>query len=162
MARITLLSAALVLAAMIFPSVALAGKDARGNAELRDLRLATAAFHSLQTANDAGWDVALTGCVSSPAGGMGYHYGNGDLLFDDGVDELRPEVLVYAPSANGGKRLVAVEYLVFTAMQPNPPTLFGQQFHLNPNIGAWVLHVWLWQGNPNGLFEDWNPMVSCD
>jgi hypothetical protein len=162
MTTTTSLSAALVLAAMIYGPAALAGGDARGNADIRDLRLATAAFHSLQTANDAGWDVQLTECLSSPEGGMGYHYANGDLLFDDGVDELRPELLVYAPSANGGKRLVAVEYLVFTELQPNPPTLFGQVFHLNPGIGAWVLHVWLWQGNPNGLFADWNPAVRCD
>ena len=160
MIRVKLLPA--VLAAVLSAPVASAGGDAAGNAAIHELRLSTAAFHSLQTAMDAGWDVELTPCLSSPAGGMGYHYGNGDLLFDDGADALRPEVLVYAPSASGGRRLVAVEYVVFTALQPVPPTLFGQQFHLNPGIGAWVLHVWLWQGNPAGLFEDWNPTVSCD
>lgn len=162
MTRTTLLSAALALAAALSVPAALAGEDAAGNAAIRDLRLATAAFHSLQTAMDAGWDVQLTDCLSSPEGGMGYHYANGDVLFDDTVDALRPELLVYAPSANGGKRLVAVEYLVFTALQPDPPTLFGQQFHLNPEVGAWVLHVWLWQGNRSGLFADWNPAVRCD
>lgn len=36
-------------------------------------------------------------------------------------------------------------------------------FHsLQRAIDAWVLHVWLWRGNPSGLFEDWNPTVSCD
>ena len=164
MNRNMLLSAALSLAAAFAAPAALAGDTSAGNATIQDLRLATAAFHSLQTANDAGWDVQLTPCLSSPTGegGMGFHYANGDVLFDDTVDALRPELLVYAPSASGGKRLVAVEYLVFTAMQPVPPTLYGQQFHLNPDVGAWVLHVWLWQGNPSGLFADWNPAVSCD
>ncbi len=23
------------------------------------------------------------------------------------------------------------------------------------------LHLWLWKTNPNGLFADWNPRVSC-
>ena len=23
------------------------------------------------------------------------------------------------------------------------------------------LHLWLWKSNPSGLFEDWNPRVSC-
>jgi len=24
------------------------------------------------------------------------------------------------------------------------------------------LHVWLWEHNRNGLFNDWNPVVTCD
>lgn len=23
------------------------------------------------------------------------------------------------------------------------------------------LHVWLWRDNPNGLFVNWNPNVTC-
>ena len=154
-----LLPAALLAAAL--PLAATAGEDSRFNREITQLRLATAPFHSLENAMDAGWDVELTPCLSSPEGGMGFHYVNGDVLLDDTVDPLRPELLVYAPTPSGGKRLVAVEYLVFTALQPNPPTLFGQEFHLNPAVQAWVLHVWLWQGNRNGLFADWNPAISC-
>lgn len=26
----------------------------------------------------------------------------------------------------------------------------------------WLLHVWVWKHNPNGMFEDWNPNVSCE
>jgi hypothetical protein len=24
------------------------------------------------------------------------------------------------------------------------------------------LHAWIWQNNPAGMFEDWNPTVSCN
>ena len=24
------------------------------------------------------------------------------------------------------------------------------------------LHVWAWKDNPNGMFVDWNPAVSCE
>jgi hypothetical protein len=23
------------------------------------------------------------------------------------------------------------------------------------------LHAWIWKGNPRGVFDDWNPTVSC-
>lgn len=45
------------------------------------------------------------------------------------------------------------------------PTLFGQDFHLKTNIPGtppvWALHLWLWTHNPEGLFADYNPTVSC-
>lgn len=67
---------------------------------------------------------------------------------------------MYAPSRNGLK-LVAVEYIVFTAASPTPPERFGQTFHLNPAINAWTLHVWLWKRNASGMFADFNPAVTC-
>lgn len=155
--------AALVLASAMLPA-AFAGPESAGNAQLNALRLATASFHSLDNAIDAGWTEQLTPCLSSPDGGMGYHQVNWDIFFDTTVEATRPELLVYAPTPNGGKRLVAVEYLVFDdALDGAPvPELFGQTFHYNPAVDAWVLHVWLWQGNPNGLFADWNPSINCD
>lgn len=160
--RTLLLGAGLVLASI--SSVALADSTSAGNADIKELRRATEAFHSLQNAIDAGWNEQLTPCLSSSAGAMGYHYVNWSLFFDNVVQETRPELLVYAPTPSGGRRLVAVEYLVFdSALDGAPiPELFGQTFHYNPAIDAWVLHVWAWQGNPNGLFEDWNPKVRCD
>jgi hypothetical protein len=158
---LSLAVSALLLAS---PQQASAGEQARLNPEIAGLRLATAGFHSLPDAIDAGWSEDLTGCLALPGvGGMGHHYVNWDLFFDGEVDALQPELLVYAPTPNGGLRLAAVEYLVFDSALTGPvPELYGQTFHFNPNIQAWVLHVWLWHGNPNGLFADWNPTVSCD
>lgn len=153
-----------VSALLLASPQALAGDQARLNSEITELRLATAPFHSLPNAIDAGWSEDLTGCLALPGvGGMGHHYVNWDIFFDDEVDPLRPELLVYVPTPNGGLRLGAVEYLVFDNVLTGPvPELFGQTFHYNPNVQAWVLHVWLWRGNSDGLFADWNPHVSCD
>ncbi len=49
------------------------------------------------------------------------------------------------------------------------PTLFGQEEMNGPMAGHddpdmpwhYDLHVWLWQGNPDGIFADFNPNVSC-
>jgi hypothetical protein len=37
----------------------------------------------------------------------------------------------------------------------------GIEFHSN-GAGLYVLHAWVWKNNPSGLFEDWNPAVTCD
>lgn len=159
--RTLLFGAGLALACT--STTTLADSTSSGNADIKALRQATVAFHSLQNAVDAGWNEQLTPCLSSPEGGMGYHYVNWSIFFDNTVDPLRPELLVYAPTPSGKLRLVAVEYLVFDdALNGAPvPELYGQTFHYNPSVDAWVLHVWAWQGNPNGLFADWNPSVSC-
>lgn len=131
---------------------------------LAGLRRTTAPFHRIEAAEEAGWDTSLTPCLELPGtGGMGYHYGNVDLI--DGVAEsLAPEVLVYEPEKNGRLRLVAVEFIVPYALQPADgpaPSLHGVDFHHNDGAGLWVLHVWLWKNNPTGIFMDWNPTVSC-
>lgn len=131
--------------------------------QLRRLKLATAPFNSIDVARAAGWSTDITGCLSSPEGGMGHHYANQKLLADHRVDPMRPELLVYAPTRYGGRRLVAVEFLVFReALGSRPvPRLFGKTFHFNPAVDAYVLHVWQWERNPSGLFADWNPNVRC-
>ena len=131
---------------------------------LAGLRQATAAYHRVAAADDAGLNLPLTGCMELPGtGGMGYHFGNGGLI--DGVaEEFAPELLVYEPKKNGELRLVAVEYIVpfdlWTAEAP--PSLHGIDFHRNEAFGLWVLHAWVWKNNPAGIFQDWNPTVNCD
>jgi hypothetical protein len=141
-------------------SAVVSGEVQRDVARLRDL---TAPFHRFETAVAAGWGMPIPGCFSDPtAGGMGYHYGNPTLI-DGTVDVLEPELLVYEPQKNGRLRLVAVEYIVpFSAWTAaEPPRLFDQSFHRNEAFGLWVLHVWHFRNNPNGMFADWNPDVSC-
>ena len=44
---------------------------------------------------------------------------------------------------------------------------FGRQFELvkaGNRYGLpafYELHAWIWEHNPRGMFEDWNPRVSC-
>lgn len=138
---------------------------ARGKSDLAQIRRATAGFQRVDAAMDAGWNFVASDCVANPGvGGMGYHYVN-PMLMDLTIEPQNPEVLVYAPKPNGALRLVAAEYMIpaapWDATNNNPPTALGQQMHLNPHLGAYVLHAWIWQHNPAGMFEDWNPNVSC-
>ena len=95
---------------------------------------------------------------------MGYHYLKGSLM-DLTVEELTPEAMVYEADANGRLSLVAVEYIVpakeWDAQNKELATLFGQKFHLNEKLGVYVLHAWIGKENPSGVYEDWNPTVSC-
>ena len=127
----------------------------------REVRRATARFHSTDQATEAGYSVA-SGCVASPAGGMGFHWLNSSLV-DPVFDPLRPEAVLYAPGRDGGLKLVAVEYIVLNVGQP-APTFGSVPF----NVGGtplpaphWSLHVWLFRENPNGPFTPFNPSVSC-
>jgi hypothetical protein len=135
------------------------------------VRQNTVEFQDVAAAEEAGYGL-LHGCAASPNGGaMGVHYANGDLVGDGELDVLTPEVLVYEQSY-GELRLVAVEYVVFAEQwhenNEAPPVLMGQLFNYNtaPNrygIPAFYeLHVWAGKHNPDGMFADWNPNVSCE
>ena len=130
--------------------------------DLASLRRATASFHRFEAATAAGWSAQITGCMSSPDGGMGFHYGN-PAIIDGAVSVDAPELLLYEPEENGRMRLVAVEYIVPLSAwtSASPPRLFGHDFHVNAAFGIWALHAWVWKKNPSGMFADWNPNVSC-
>ncbi len=148
-----------------------AGADDVVRDAVAEVRRATAPFHDVEVARQAGYGQFL-GCVAQPGhGAMGIHYLNGALAGDAVLDPLRPEALMYEPDRNGRLQLVGVEYIVFQdswdAANPQPPVLFGHPFHLvrAPNRygvpAFYELHLWLWKHNRNGLFNDWNPAVHC-
>ncbi len=141
---------------------------AAGNNDIAKLQAATAQFKRTEVAQEAGWDLVpgLDHCFDNPGvGAMGYHYINVDIM-DTTIDELQPEALVYAPGPNGQLKLGAVEFIVPAGAwdaegNTELPTAFGQSFHLNESLGVYVLHAWIWKNNPSGMFEDWNPKVTC-
>lgn len=140
------------------PAVAAYQKD------LAKLRAATAPYHNLDTAMDAGYNTQFTPCwYHADLGAMGYHYGN-PAAVDGNVALLQPEVLVYEPQPGGHFRLVALEYLVpipaWTGTEP--PELLGEKFVRDDDLGFYLMHVWLWRNNPEGLFAPWNPRVTCE
>lgn len=147
------------------PSFAMHADRAEPQRSLASLKGATARFHRLEAAQAEGWAVQLTPCLENPVGegAMGFHYGNPALL-DGIVDAAKPEVLVYAPWRDGQLRLVAVEYIVPMAAwsDEEPPELFGHHFHEIPGEPLFGLHAWVWHHNPDGMFADWNPRLSCD
>ena len=165
---------AMALLAVMIPTAASAGQD-----DLAEVRRATAQFHRVEAAVEAGYELGyvngagstiITGCIAHPtAGAMGYHYFNKELIDDLEVDVLRPEGLVYAPKPNGKLSLVAVEYVVpGPASKPSGPNqdpgpmVLGQEMHvLVPAVGWYIQHAWVWNHNPSGMFSDWNPEVIC-
>ncbi|MBB5014323.1 hypothetical protein [Rehaibacterium terrae] len=132
--------------------------------QLDMLRRAVSPFFSFDTAVAAGWDVPLSGCVESPMGGMGYHYGKLDQLGNGTLSLLRPEALLYAPTADGSMEFLGVEYIIPAPLWPHaePPQFLGQHLHYNPHQDIWALHVWVGRDNPSGIFADWNPEVTCE
>ena len=150
--------------------------------ELAQVRAATARFHRVEEAIEAGYELGwvngsgvriITGCVAHPtAGAMGYHYINEELMDDLVADPLEPEALVYAPAPDGGLKLVAVEWIV-RGPQSNPPgvptgapapAVLGMDMHIlvpPPGPAFYLMHAWIWMNNPAGMFADWNPEVTC-
>jgi len=177
-----------LLGTVLLGSVMAGGVSARhlDRSDVFDLiraAVATARFHSLNQADRAGYaqppaPAPLHECISNGAqGAMGFHFIKGSLL-DTTLEPTKPEALVYAPDRNGNLHLAALEYVVFqdawnTAHPGAMPELFGQMFmpvdaapgHNGNTVfdipPFYMLHVWIWNSNPSGLFNPWNPSVSC-
>jgi hypothetical protein len=123
-------------------------------------------------------------------GAMGVHYFRPDLLGISGppnprvdgngtyTDFNKPAILLYEPAADGSMTLVAVENLVFekawtAAGHKSPPTFHGVPYNHMVDDPATKLdeahnfmphydrHVWVFRDNPNGVFAQYNPKVSC-
>ncbi len=136
-------------------------------AQLDALQLSVMPFFNYDVAVAAGWDTIPGGeCVESPMGGMGYHVQNIDQLTNGYLNLLRPEALLYAPMEDGSMEFQGVEYIIPAELwtSEDPPVFLERDLHFNPNVGPfgiWALHVWVGKQNPNGIFADWNPEVSC-
>lgn len=131
---------------------------------LKELRQATARFHSTQQATRAGYKVASPCVVAMDPtlGAMGYHWVNQSLV--DPIFEIsKPEAVLYEPDENGNLKLVAAEYIVINVGQDRP--YFGDHpFDIDGTpvpVPHWSLHVWLWKDNPDGIFTKINPNVKC-
>lgn len=140
-------------------------------ADLQDIRAAVAQYHSVEQATRDGY-VQVSPCESSAAGTMGQHWVNFALMANPAIDPLRPEALLYLPDSRGNLKLVAVEYVKFDAdgsllTDDDRPFFFGQPFDgpmpgHNPGMPVhYDLHVWVAEENPNGVYAQWNPALSC-
>lgn len=131
---------------------------------LQKLRATVSGYFSHELGTQAGWDTPISECVESPTGGMGFHIANMGRLLDGGqLSLLHPEVLLYAPTEDGSMEFVGVEYIIPAAdwTSTTLPEFLGHTMHYNPVQDIYALHVWVGADNPDGIFEDWNPMVSC-
>ena len=123
-------------------------------------------------------------------GAMGIHFFRPDLLGITAppnprvngngthIDFRQPSILIYEPQADGSLQLVAVENLVFQkswheAGNQRPPSFHGVEYDTMQDDPATKVdeahmfephydrHVWLYRDNPNGMFAQFNPNVSC-
>lgn len=142
-----------------------------------NVRDATRPFGRLANAKKAGYTLVLkttdgVACIEDPSGDMGIHFVNTKHLGDALIRPRRPEALMYEPRADGTRKLVAVEWVVFRkawreAGHAGAPRLHGHRFNLVPAgnpFGVppfYELHAWIWKNNPSGMFYEWNPRVHC-
>jgi len=122
---------------------------------------------------------------------VGISYVNIPRFLSAEVDPDEPEFISYIPTGDGNVRLVSIAYgnrsLFRDTRPPNTPGyragLFPwQQFVIPPYLeevsgpfslfgqearrtfsGRWlyIVNVWPWAPNPNGMFADGNPSLSC-
>ena len=112
---------------------------------------------------------AGAGSMQYPAGGMGVHFLNPQLI-GPVLDPARPQVLIYEPV--GDKlRLVAAEWFVpLSTGIKERPQIFGRPLDgpmeghypvMPKELHHYDLHVWLFKANPAGIFTPTNPAVTC-
>lgn len=162
--------------------------------QLEFARVVSRSYHDVPTATADGFEpkdhcvdqrdfqgerLPDAGVAPAKAGAMGYHHYNPSRI-DRHLDLAKPEAMIYAPTDDGGRVLVAVEYIYVdedqntATTEPVPDLFLGDSDawagpmagHGNYADGTampvhYDLHVWVWRNNPDGVFAQWNPDVSC-
>ncbi len=176
--RLTFLAVLLALAAAAIGGAAWAPSAGAERSifdrQLQELKAATARYHSVEQAIAAGYlppggqmPPPPATCVTGPTGNMGYHFENQALMTDGVINLTQPEVLLYERMPNGQFKLTAVEYYMQANQTATAPVILGQTVlgPMAPHHPGMTVHydrhVWLWKDNPNGLYDNWNPTVSC-
>ena len=112
---------------------------------------------------------STVGCIEYPAGGMGVHYLNPQLIAPV-PDPMRPQILLYEPVGDKFRFIGAEWFVPLATGVKERPSLFGQRFDgpmegheplMPANLHHYDLHVWLFKLNPAGLFNVVNPTVKC-
>jgi hypothetical protein len=189
LALAALLATGAVVIAVV--GIRIQGAHASPSEDLQAVKAASARYHSLEQAKEAGYSTAGEPCVSAPpppgvTGAMGIHAVNSALVQDPAIDPLHPEIMLYLPNGDGKLDLVGVEYfrvalantesgaMPWLPQTPPPlgfadsaPVVLGYQLDgpmpgHNPTMPwHYDLHVWLWADNPAGVFAQFNPNLSC-
>jgi hypothetical protein len=70
---------------------------------------------------------------------------------------------VYNKEENGRMKLVALEYAVPIDLSTNAPSGFtgnGDAWSVYQGV-LWTLHAWIWEYNPDGVFNPTNLFDTC-
>ena len=127
------------------------------------LQRVTARYHNVSAAI-ADEFVLLHPCEArGDEGPVGTVYINMARLTDGVIDPESPDALIYEPTSRGTLRLVGVEFAIPQALWTGAelPTFLGATFQPEDEFGVFALHAWVWRNNPEGLFAETNPRVSC-
>ena len=134
-----------------------------------EARRSASAYISLQAALADGYERLFECVTHGTDGSMGVHYIHPGRAHDGRLVPTEPDVLMYEPQADGSHQLVSVEYVVFEKdwHAAGLPVMFGRELARRTKVGPhevdpfYQVHVWHWRHNPNGMFADHNPYVSC-
>ncbi len=127
--------------------------------QLQQTRAATARYRNFNNAlKDSFEDINVV------VPNMGYHFMKKKIV-DKVFDIRRPEILVYNKKEDGSFELGAVEFAI--PIDPSNPHEKAPQgfvgnadeWERNEAFGLWLLHAWVWNFNPDGVFHDTNPTV---
>ena len=122
--------------------------------ELQQARAASAKYQQIKNAIKDGYvDIEVV------TENMGFHYMRTSIV-DANFDITKPEILVYNRDHDGNVNLVAVEYAIPLNL-PRPEGFSGTLDNWNDTSGFpfWLLHAWVWEYNPAGVFNPTNPNV---
>ena len=136
------------------------GKEVDGAIAM--LQRVTARYHNVNNAIRDGF-VLLHPCEERPGEGpVGTVYVHIGRLMDGVISAQVPDALIYEPR-NGYLYLAGAEFAIPYALWPGqqPPTFQGATFQREDEFGVYALHAWVWIQNPNGLFAETNPRLSC-
>ena len=125
--------------------------------ELKTARTATEKYRTLNAAIADGY-----ADINVVQQNMGFHMLKASLL-DTVFNPATPEILVYNKQHDGSIQLVAVEYAVPIPLTPNkaPEGFTGSSdaWSYSTVFNLWLLHSWVWEFNPQGIFNPTNPLV---
>jgi hypothetical protein len=135
--------------------------SSEANQALATLKRVTARYHDLDAALADGF-VLLHPCEErgdeEPVGAVYAHFGR---VLDGVISAELPDALIYEPSENGKLKLVGVELAQPYPFAAEAPEFLGQTFQPEDEFGVWALHIWVWRNNPEGMFAESNPRVTC-
>jgi len=127
--------------------------------QLQQTRAATARYRNFNNAiKDSFEDINVV------VPNMGYHFMKKKIV-DKVFDIRRPEILVYNKKEDGSFELGAVEFAIpidpSNPREKAPEGYVGNadEWERNEAFGLWLLHAWVWNFNPDGVFHETNPRV---
>lgn len=146
--------------------------DLRSLTELHDLRLLVAQYQKPEEAEAAGYQK-----IGDYRPGVGQGYANPDLINQDKPPRFdRVPMLIYAHNDEGALELAGVRFVAFEASEAQLFGLDGWNKFMPPPRGAggtppqggpkgvpgelFLLTVWIWRENPEGMFVPVNPTVQ--